>query len=696
MPKLISLKALAAAIGALSALVIALSLTGSATKVPVYAAFSGLLLAGGILLGVQLGSFMRFFVVFYGIGYLAILSLLLVEPMLPASMGMLVPPPLTAFTAAAFGLLAILLARIPVTAQVFRIADPYFETADRREIRIWPFGTVTAPEKWIAMVLLGIIILINLGQVGISVRLSFWGRDWLDAIQKKDAAEFWRQLYQIWIPLVGVLIFSNLIEFILVSMFKIRWRDWSTGRLVGRWLDGSTHYRLQFAGNGVDNPDQRIHEDVNKYINTTYSLTISMISQISTLVSFAVILWGLSEALTLPGTDTKVPGLLFWVALAYAVIGTVVAHLIGRKLIPLNFAQEQYEANFRFSLARLREYAEPVALLSGERAEKASLAGKFRHVINNFFAIVGVQKWLSAFTQLYGSSNSVIPYVVAAPFYFAGQITLGVLNQTAGAFARVDAALSFFIDRYATLADFKAVVDRLTSFDRAIDVAKARKAESQIAVSGYSGRDLAIPSLALGLPDGRALAGVENLTFKKGERVLLVGPSGSGKSTLFRAVAGLWTFGQGQISVPSGASIMLLPQRPYIPIGSLRAAIAYPAAPDAFGDDALRAALKAVQLPQLPQRLDEEANWAQTLSGGEQQRLAVARALLSKPDWLFLDEATAALDEPLEEAVYAAIRQALPNTTVVSIGHRSSLVGYHDRRIKMEPGADGRFLLKNL
>ncbi len=686
-----SLRLLALAIGGLSLAALALSFSGLNGQVPIYVAAAGLVLAGGMLMPFQIGAFARFFVVFYALGYFVLTGLFLIQPILPAVLQAISPPALTGFTAAAFGILVLALTRIPVIGTIFAIADPYFETEDRRPINLPFFGSIVAPEKWVAYLLLGIIILINLAQVGISVRLSFWGRDWLNSIQDKNAPEFWRLLFQVWVPWVAVLIASNVIEFLLLSVFKIRWREWTTLRLIGRWLDKGTHYRLQFNGGAVDNPDQRIQEDVRKYIDTTYSLTISMISQISTLISFSVILWGLSAALTIPGTETRVPGLLFWIALLYAAIGTLIAHKIGRRLIALNFQQEQYEANFRFSLARLREYAEPVALLAGEAAEKDKLSQRFGAVISNFFRMVGVQKWLTAFTQLYGSSNSVIPYIVAAPFYFVGQISFGVLNQTAGAFSRVDAALSFFIDRYATLADYKAVVDRLSGFDTSIDSAIARREATNIIRKPGMGTDIQIPALALALPDGRVIANLKNVVLRKGERTLLVGPSGSGKSTLFRAIAGIWPFGEGTIEQPEAQSVMLLPQRPYIPIGSLRGAISYPAIEGVHSDDAIARALDAVHLPVLKGRLDEEANWSQILSGGEQQRLAVARALLAKPEWLFLDEATAALDEPLEEAVYEAIREVLPGTTIVSIGHRSSLIDNHDRRIEMRLGEDNLY-----
>lgn len=688
-----SMRLLALAIGGLSLVALAASLAGWSESVPVYVAVSGLLMAGGMLAPMPIGAFGRFFIVFYGLGYLGLMALFLAQPILPEFIRGITPPPLTGFTAAAFGLFALALARIPVIAKIFSIADPYFETEDRLPIKLPFFGTVMARERWVAYVLLGIIILINLVQVAISVRLNAWQRDFGDALQNQNGPEFWRQLYEVWVPWVAFLIISYVVEYVFYSIFKIRWRGWATTRLVGRWLDDGTHYRLQFNGGAVDNPDQRIQEDIRKYIDHTYNFTTLVISQISSLVSFSVILWGLSKGLNIPGTDIKIPGLLFWVALAYAVISTLIAHRIGRSLVPLNFRQEQYEANFRFGLARLREYAESVALLKGERAERNALRRRFDDVITNFMRIVGVEKWLTGFQQFFGSSSSVIPYVVAAPFYFAKQVTLGVLYQTASAFGRVESALAFFINRYAVLADYKAVVDRLTSFDKSIDAAIERRETSKIARKPVADEDIRIPALSLLLPSGKVVANLRDVAFRKGERTLLVGPSGSGKSTLFRAIAGIWPFGEGVIEQPDGKSVMLLPQRPYIPIGTLRGAISYPAIEGAHPDEALLRALDAVHLPLLKDRLGEDANWSQILSGGEQQRLAVARALLARPEWLFLDESTSALDEPLEEAVYKAIRDNLPATTTVSIGHRSSLIGSHDRRIEMRLGADDLYFI---
>lgn len=680
------------AIAIVSAVLSAASLIGGQLGwfqlLPAYVSAAGFVMAFCIWRARDVGPFLRFFIVFYGLGFIGLTSVLALQKWLPAAWAGFLPPPLATFTAAAFAILAYLLGRVPVMRQITAITDPYFTTDERQSFEFLPGRPFTFPVKWMAMGLLAVIILINLSQVWISVSLSFFNRDWFDAIQAKNSGEFWRLLFQVWVPLVAILIASNFIEFLIVSAFRIRWRSWLTTRLIGRWLDDGAHYRLQF-GSRVDNPDQRISEDIRKYIETTYSLTISMIQQISSLVSFSVILWNLSANLKLPGVETQIPGLLFWIALLYAAVGTFVTHLIGRRLIRLNFQQELYEADFRFGLARLREYGEPVALLAGEKAEKERLGFQFGDVIRNFFSIVRVQKWLSAFIQLYGSSNSIVPIVITAPFFFAGQITLGVLTQTSQAFARVDAALSFFIDRYSMLADFKAVVDRLESFETSLDKSHAIKADSRIRLTGKGGDDLRVSGLALSLPNGDQVVSAPDLALRAGERTLLVGPSGSGKSTLFRAIAGIWPFGDGEIAIPPGKSVMLLPQRPYLPLGTLRDAVSYPGVAGSYADGEIVEALKAARLPHLVERLDEEAFWVQVLSLGEQQRVAVARALLAKPDWLFLDEATAALDEPLEEAIYEVIRTHLPGTTLVSIGHRSTLRAMHDRVIAMKPSPLG-------
>jgi putative ATP-binding cassette transporter len=579
---------------------------------------------------------------------------------------------------------------------IWRLTYPYFVTRDVTEIRLWPLPRFKIQERWVAITLALVVIGIEFAQVAINVRLSYFNRDWFNAIQEKDAATFWRLLLTVFCFWAAIFVVSVLVQYVLQSYLTIGWRRWMTQRYTARWLDGHAHYTMQLSSGGADNPDQRIQEDVDGFITRTTGLVLQVLSTVSNLISFSVVLWAISEAFSVPGTDWKVPGFLVWGALIYSALATWITHLIGRPLIRLNFEQQRYEADFRFSLARLREYGEQVALLGGESAERDRLGQRFSRVINNFLAIVSLRKKLTTFTQSYAQFNAVLPYILVAPYYFAGQIQLGGMTQAASAFGRVEASMSFFISFYATLAEYKAIIDRLTGFDRAIvrasdGVSLPGEPARALSVGHVSGCDVRVSAATLALPDGRRIVRVGNLALTPGESVLVTGPSGSGKSTLFRAVAGIWPFGDGRIEVPAAAHMMLLPQRPYVPAGTLRAAIAYPALESHYEDAAVTAALRAAQLPAYAERLDEERLWTQTLSLGEQQRLAVARAILARPDWLFLDEATAALDEPSEAAIYRTLAETLPGTTVVSIGHRSTLLALHKRHVAMKPDNEGLF-----
>jgi putative ATP-binding cassette transporter len=347
-------------------------------------------------------------------------------------------------------------------------------------------------------------------------------------------------------------------------------------RYYGLWLDDGRLYRAALAGQAADNPDQRIAEDVHNFLNSTYAYSISMLSTVSTLVSFSIILWTIPVNFTIPGTEIIVPGLPFWVALIISLIGTWLTHLIGKPLVQLEFRRERYEADFRFSLARLREYGEQIALLRGENAERRILDGRFGSIVSNFYAIVGRTLRLLTFTTSYFQANVVIPYIIVAPYFFLGKITLGQMTQTAGAFGRVESALTFFIARYQALASYKAVVERLETFRSAIDEARLLGTKPpRIERTEHSGRDLMLRDLVLYLPDGREIVCVDRLTIEAGTTTLVSGPSGSGKSTLFRAISGIWPYGRGTIDRPAGATIMLLPQRPYVPSGTLKTAVAY-------------------------------------------------------------------------------------------------------------------------
>ena len=610
----------------------------------------------------------------------------------PLSLSEAAPPASLPATLGIFGLLVHLISFIPVVRQITRLADPYFITNDRRDLQLGGLGAHHVTEGRLASSLIIALVVINQLQVAINIRLSFFNRDWFNAIQNKDSTAFWSLLFGVFCFWAAIAVVSGLIEYYAESVLKIRWRRWMSERYYGLWLNDGGLYRAALIGQAADNPDQRIAEDVRNFLNSTYAFSISLLSTVSTLVSFSIILWTIPVDFTVPGTDLAVPGLPFWAALVFSVVGTWLTHLIGKPLVQLEFSRERYEADFRFALARLREYSEQVALLRGENAERQILGGRFGSIVSNFYAIVGRSLKLLTFTTTYFQANVVIPYLIVAPYFFLGKITLGQMTQTAGAFGRVESALTFFIARYQSLASYKAVVERLATFRSAIE--KARELGTKpprIERTEHFGRDLVLRGLVLCLPDGREIVRADRLTIEAGTTTLVSGPSGSGKSTLFRAISGIWPYGRGTIDRPADANMMLLPQRPYVPSGTLETAVAYPSALGTYGDKAVREALELTRLASLATEIHSENNWAQRLSGGEQQRLAIARAILDKPDWLFLDEATSALDEKLEAEIYRMLSEVLPNTTIVSIGHRSTLVALHRRHIEMEPAQGGIF-----
>jgi putative ATP-binding cassette transporter len=542
-----------------------------------------------------------------------------------------------------------------------------------------------------AWLLLVAVVGLALGLVYLDVLFNYWNRGFYNALQEKSFIDF-KDLLLYFGLLAAIYIFGYIYRVYLTQMLQMRWRAWLTRNYLADWTADRAYYRLELERGATDNPDQRIAEDLNKFTAGTLSLGLGLLSAVVTLASFAVILWSLSGSLVIPlGPGAiEIPGYMLWAAVLYAIVGSVLTHYVGRRLIGLNFVQERYEADFRFNLVRFRENAEGVALYRGEEAERGSLQARFGAVITNWWAIMRANKRLNAFTAGYSQVAIIFPFVVGAPRYFSGEIDLGTLMQVASAFGTVQAALSWFVSSYATLADWKASVDRLLTFQSALEEARAHgKDGAGVRVERTADPHLAADSLDLALPDGRVIVADARLTVRRGERVLVSGPSGSGKSTLFRALAGIWPYGRGRVRVPEGAAVMFLPQKPYIPIGPLRAAVAYPAPPDRFDDAALADALGAVRLEAFAARLDETGNWSMVMSGGEQQKLAVARALLHRPDWLFLDEATSALDEETERHVYSVIRARLPDSTLVSIAHRAAVAGHHGRRIAFEREGGG-------
>jgi vitamin B12/bleomycin/antimicrobial peptide transport system ATP-binding/permease protein len=556
-------------------------------------------------------------------------------------------------------------------AIIWRLARPYFFSEDR----------------WAGRALLGAVIAIELSVVAINVMLNQWNNRFYNALQERNWDAFISEL-GFFCVLAATYIVLAVYQLYLNQWLQIRWRRWMTQQYLDRWLAGANHYRMQLLGDAADNPDQRIAEDINMFVDRTLTISVGLLSAIVTLFSFVVILWTLSAAAPLHLFDASfnIPGYLVWAALLYAAVGTTLTHLIGWPLISLNFRQQRFEADFRFNLVRVRENSEQIALLGGETAERERLLDRFGYVVGNFLLIMQRTKKLTFLTSGYTQISIVFPFIVISPAYFAGAVQLGGLMQTASAFTSVQTALSFFVNAYRSLADWRAVIARLDGFNIAAERARAAAtATPAITVSAREGRDrVEIDDLLVRLPQGTALIAANDIAIAAGERVLLTGPSGAGKSTLLRAIAGTWPFGAGIIRVPKGAKLMALPQRPYFPIGTLAAAVTYPAEPGTFAADALAEVITAVGLPALAGRLTEEAHWNRMLSLGEQQRLGIARAILQVPDYLFLDEATASLDEAAEAALYRLLNTRLRRTTIISIGHRSTLAAFHRRGLVLE------------
>jgi len=554
-------------------------------------------------------------------------------------------------------------------AIVWRIAAPYFRSED----------------KWAGRGLLAAVIAMELALVAINVLVSQWQNRFFSAIQGYELDRFVREIW-IFLGLAFTFVAMAVYKLYLNQWLQIRWRRWLTQHYLGEWLNGSTHYRMQLKGDAADNPDQRITEDVKSFVEQTLTLGLGLLSSIVTLASFVVILWGLSDKapLHIYGTDIVVPGFLVWCALVYAILGTALTHWIGAPLINLNFEQQRYEADFRFNLIRVRENSEQIALLKGESAERGNLLQRFGFVIGNWYAIMSRTKRLTAFTASYSQAAVIFPYVVVAPAYFAKRIQLGDMMQTGSAFGSVQDALSFFVSAYRSLAEWRSVIARLDGFEMSVGSAAATAVRGPaIGIAPSDGKAIGLDQLLVELPNGEPLVAANALTIQPAERVLVTGPSGAGKSTLFRAIAGIWPFGTGAIAIPEKARLMMLPQRPYFPIGPLGDAVIYPAEHGAIASERIEETLNAVGMPRLAKRLDESGHWNRTLSLGEQQRLGLARALLHAPDYLFLDEATASLDEPSEARLYRLLAEKLPQSTIVSIGHRSTLDAFHTRKVAL-------------
>lgn len=589
------------------------------------------------------------------------------------------------------------------TARARALSAPYFKSED----------------KWKARGLLLAIVLLNLGAVYMLVLLNEWNRVFYDALQNKNATVFWTQLGR-FTYLAFAFILIAVYRFYLTQLLEVRWRAWMTTHYLRRWLADHAFYQLELArytspslgsantlnaARTSDNPDQRIQEDINLFTSYSISLSMGLLNAVVTLMSFVGILWTLSGAFafTLGGTSYSIPGFMVWMAVLYCVAGSVITHYIGRPQIRLNFLQQRYEADFRHHMVRVREYSESIALDQGEAVERAQLDTRFSTVLGNYIKLIKKQKNLVWFTNFFGQAAVVFPFIVAAPRFFSGAIQLGELMQIASAFGRVQDSLSWLVDNYSSLAAWRATTDRLTSFeDNIMAVAQAGRAHAAINLVANcehpiaAADTLAVSGLRVALPTGATLLDNVSAQVGPGQSVLVKGTSGSGKSTLFRALAGIWPFATGQTHLPADA--MFIPQRPYFPDGTLRDALAYPQPAAQYSDEALGQALTDALLPQLISRLDDQDAWSQKLSGGEQQRLAIARVLLKKPSWIFADEATSALDAAAEKALYekllAQVKQA--GGTLVSIAHRPALAALHNRLWEFEKQPEGSAALYRL
>ncbi|MEO8488887.1 ABC transporter ATP-binding protein/permease [Pseudomonas sp.] len=533
-------------------------------------------------------------------------------------------------------------------------------------------------EKGKAWLLLAAVIALSLFSVAISVWINHWYKDFYNALEKKDTEAFWR-LIGYFCGIATVAILGAVYRLYLTQMLTIRWRAWLTEKHFTRWLGNKNYYQLE-QGGYTDNPDQRISEDLNNFTSTTLSLGLGLLRNVVSLVSFSVILWGVSGSIEVFGIT--IPGYMFWCALLYAAVGSWLTHLIGRRLIGLSNQQQRFEADLRFSMVRVRENAESIALYNGEPNEKQRLSTRFGKVWQNYWDIMRVSKRLTFFTAGYEQIAIVFAFIVAAPRYFAGKIELGELMQINSAFGNVQGNFSWFISAYSDLASWRATSDRLLSFQQAMRDNEQRPAA--IDVRG-EGERLVVQGLGMDLADGRHLLTQADMTVEPGQRVMLSGRSGSGKSTLLRAMGHLWPAGHGSIRLPA-ARYLFLPQKPYLPIGTLKAALSYPQDDSVYSAERYAQVLETCRLPHLVARLDEANHWQRMLSPGEQQRLAFARALLFAPQWLYMDEATSAMDEEDEATLYQALIDELPGLSVVSVGHRSSLKRFHGRHVRIEGG----------
>ena len=537
-------------------------------------------------------------------------------------------------------------------------------------------------ERWWARGMLAVVVALSLLQVYMLVLLNQWNNEFYNALQGYNYGSFW--------PLIGefttiafIYIIVAVYAIYLRQMLEIRWRTWMTKNYLSKWLHKQTYYRLQVTGSAdMDNPDQRISDDIGSFISLSLQLSLGVLKQLTTLVAFVFILWQLSGVLDIPLGDTvvSVPGYMVFVTLFYSIAGTWIAHKVGKKLIGLKYDQQRYEADFRFSMVRVRENSESIAFYGGEEPEHVTFNERFQRVVTNFWGLMKRTKLLNFYVTGYGQLAIIVPILMVAPKYFEGNLQLGGLMQTISAFGRVQAALSYFVDAYSSIAQYMAVIRRLSGFTAHMEEAEELQDDFQREKTGTS---LVLKHIKVDLPNGQPLLQDLSLEISTGDKLLIAGASGCGKSTLLRALAGIWPYGSGEITTPEKWRVMFLPQRPYLPLGSLRQAIYYPQPVPEQETEDIKALLNLFGVSHLADSLDKVDDWSRILSLGEQQRLAFIRILLFKPEIVFLDESTSAMDEDREAEAYDVLSSQLPDTAVVSVGHRSTLRAKHQRELKL-------------
>jgi putative ATP-binding cassette transporter len=533
--------------------------------------------------------------------------------------------------------------------------------------------------KWGALLLFGAIAL-ELGTVRTQLFLAEAQGQTFDSLETRVAAQFFEAVSFLVVSM-GLFVIASTYRTYLRQALEIRWRRLLTDHYLERWMNVQAYCQAELHRGEVDNPDQRVAEDVREFVASALGLSLSFLSAVATLVTFGGLLWGLSRdwPLQIGGTALRIPGFMLWIAVGFSLLSTWITHLVGRRLVPINFDKLRFEADFRYGLMRFRDNVETAVFSRGERCERLGAEGRFRQVVGNFWQLIRAQRNLNLFTTGIGQLNEIVPLLLAAPFYFARLITLGKIAQTRIAYVQVASALTWFVNAYQEIARWRASVERLATFSAMMDATQRELAAAGIRLEPSPDESLRLSDLAVEVPRGHLLLEGVNASIEAGQRVAITGPSGSGKTVLMRSIAGLWPFGSGSIQVPARTSKLFLPQWPYLPLGSLRAAVSFPSPEGSFPDERIREAMRVLGLSQLEPRLDEQGQWEQQLSPHEQQRLALARVLLHEPEWVFLDKATSALDEAMERRVYELLAERLPHATVVSVTHRPAVAGYHER-----------------